>query len=161
MIVYIYILTNEINNKQYVGVSKNPKIRLKKHYKANSIIGMALRKYGSQVDFSIVAQVDGYKAAFELEKFYIKDLNTIAPNGYNLTVGGEGHNSPHSEETKTKISNANKGKKRTKETRAKIGAFHIGKHHSKETKEKMSASHKGKKHTEESKAKMRKPKSKK
>jgi len=118
MKIYIYILTNEFNGKQYVGVSKNPKIRLKEHYKTDYPIGRTLRKYDGQIDFSIVAQTNDYKSAFELEKFYIKDLNTMKPNGYNLTLGGEGNNTPRSVETKTKMGIAQR-KRRDKELNAK------------------------------------------
>lgn len=118
MKVDLYILTNEINGKQYIGVSKNPKVRLKEHYKTDFPIGRALRKYGSQIDFSILAQTEGYKAAFELEKFYIKDLNTMKPNGYNLTPGGEGNNSPRSVEARAKM-RIGQRKRRDRELNAK------------------------------------------
>ena len=118
MKIYLYILTNELNGKQYVGVSKNPKVRLKEHYKTDYLIGRALRKYGGQIDFSIVAQTEDYRAAFELEKFYIKDLNTMKPNGYNLTPGGEGHSNPRSVETKAKMRIAQR-RRRDKELNAK------------------------------------------
>jgi len=71
------------------------------------------------------------------------------------------------EETKKKISKANKGNKISPEQRAKIGAFHTGRKRSEETKRKMREARKrqicpkgkdhhfyGKKHTEESKQKM-------
>ena len=59
-----------------------------------------------------------------------------------------------SEETRAKMSEAQKGKVISKETKAKISASMKGKTHSEETKAKMSASSKGKTHSDESKAKM-------
>jgi group I intron endonuclease len=44
----------------------------------------------------------------EKEGYYIKLYNSLAPSGYNLRSSGK--NNFHSEETKIKISNANKGK---------------------------------------------------
>lgn len=62
----------------------------------------------------------------------------------------------HTEEAKTKISAANKGKKLSKETRKKISDANKGKIYSEETKAKLSASNKGKKHSEETKRKLSK-----
>ena len=48
----IYIIKNKINNKIYVGQSKNAKIRFKQHCKLsnmnNSEIGKAISKYGKE-----------------------------------------------------------------------------------------------------------------
>lgn len=75
---------------------------------------------------------------------------------------------PVSEETRAKISAANKGRKHTEETRAKVGVAFRGKKHTDETRDKMkgrvvseetrakvSAVHKGKIISEETRANMR------
>ena len=99
----------------------------------------------------------------EREIFQIREQNTKAPNGYNLTDGGEGLVNP-SEETRARMSanhadvsgknNPIYGKPRSPETKAKIKANlpdmrgeknpHYGKPHSDESKAKMSAACKGK-----------------
>ena len=61
---------------------------------------------------------------------------------------------PTSEETKVKISTANKGKKRSDETKAKISVANKGKILSEEQKRKTSESMRGHKVSEETKAKM-------
>ena len=72
------------------------------------------------------------------------------------------HKGKHlSEETKNKISEANKGEKHpnygkhhSEETKKKMSEAAKGKHLSEETKKKMREAHKGKKHTEETKNKI-------
>ena len=60
----------------------------------------------------------------------------------------------HTEETKRKIGEANRGKKRTEEHRRKMSEAKKGKKKSEETRRKMSESRKGMKHTEETRRKM-------
>jgi hypothetical protein len=88
--------------------------------------------------------------------------------------GLDGGSVKHTDETKSKMSEAKKGKSFSEEHKANISAAKKGKMHtdetkskmseakqqmSDETKSKMSEAKKGKMHTEESKVKMRKPKS--
>ena len=61
-----------------------------------------------------------------------------------------------SEETKSKMSNARKGKVHSEETKSKMSESSKGKTHSEESKLKMSESSKGKTHSEESKLKISK-----
>ena len=58
------------------------------------------------------------------EDIYIKERNTLTPNGYNLMTGGG--NSLHSEETKKKIGEALMGKTHSDETKKKIGEAQMG-----------------------------------
>lgn len=55
----------------------------------------------------------------EREKYWIAQLNTLIPNGYNMTIGGEGGdtwtNNPNKELSSMKMIIANRGKKRSKE----------------------------------------------
>ena len=102
---YIYSITNNINNKQYVGKTSkdNPDDRWKEHiqhakHKDNTVgyasvhtmpIIRALKKYGSDnFKFRIITECTEDKVN-ELEEKYIKEYNTYY-NGYNCTFGGEG-----------------------------------------------------------------------
>lgn len=106
---YIYTITNTINNKVYVGRTKNPRVRLLQHisaskkYKHESKLYRAINKYGSAVfEFSIIAGTDQQAISFELESAYIQTLNTIE-SGYNIALGGGGCGR-HSPETRAKMS---------------------------------------------------------
>ena len=92
----VYIHTNLINNKKYIGITGQypPEKRWKKDgsgYFQVGCFGSAIKKYGWD-NFSHKILVSGitFEKACELEKAYIKKYETKAPNGYNLTDGGEG-----------------------------------------------------------------------
>ena len=90
----IYIIKNRINNMAYVGQAINSSERFIAHCKpssainGNSIIDKAIQKYGANnFWFEIIeSQVENYN---EREKYWISQLNTVYPNGYNLQIGGE------------------------------------------------------------------------
>ena len=86
----VYKITNLINGKIYVGQTKfSVEKRFLQHAKANSIIGAAIRKYGSE-NFKIEV-IEICKNALELnerEIFWIEKLNCKVPNGYNVADGG-------------------------------------------------------------------------
>lgn len=118
---FIYKITNIITNKCYIGETKktNPELRWNEHKrKIEKGIGCpalqdAVKKYGiDKFKFEILIicfDEDRYK--FEIE--YIKKYNSISPNGYNLTKGGEGggfYGKKHSPETINNISKISKQK---------------------------------------------------
>ncbi len=181
----IYKITNKINGKPYVGRTKQKlKNRMAQHRydsKKGSIgLGAAICKYGWE-NFSVeVIETCLVEDLNTREIFWIAKLNSKAPNGYNLTDGGEGLVNP-SEETRAKMSanhpdvsggkNPNYGKKCKPETRAKISASNKGKNKgtkrnpfSARHKAKISANHAdvsgvknpnyGKKHEPETRAKI-------
>lgn len=98
----VYLATNRINGKQYVGQSVDFDRRKKGHrYDAVSgkgcLFHSALRKYGFDAfDWEILKYREFLtwerdKAWMNRwEKCYIKKLDTMSPNGYNLTEGGDG-----------------------------------------------------------------------
>ncbi|MFA5031326.1 MAG: GIY-YIG nuclease family protein [Patescibacteria group bacterium] len=85
----IYIATNLVNGKQYVGqTTKNLKRRIRGHKnKRNYPISNAIKKYGIEnfkwISFSCPEEDLDWQ-----ESFLIKELNTLAPYGYNLETGG-------------------------------------------------------------------------
>lgn len=114
----IYLRTNKINGKQYVGQTNNFDRRQKqwnclKWDYANKYLSEDRNKYGLEnFETTIIDESENKNEAWELEKIYIKKYNTKFPNGYNLSDGGRGRtNCFVSDETRMKISKAHKGKK--------------------------------------------------
>ena len=152
---FIYLRTNKVNGKKYVGQAIDLKARqrnwkcLKSPY-AGILINRAREKYGLYAfDFEILKECPDDELN-QWEMYYIKELNTKVPNGYNLTDGGDGKlGCPFSEETKKKMSESQKGKKRSEETKMRISEARKGIIFSEETKRKMSEKKKGNKRSEE------------
>ena len=95
---FIYKITNTITKKCYIGETKknNPYLRWNEHKRTiEKGIGCpalqdAVKKYGIEYfKFEIlIICFDDDRYKFEID--YIKKYNSIVPNGYNLTKGGEG-----------------------------------------------------------------------
>lgn len=92
--IKIYKITNKLNNKCYIGLTKNAlKERWYYHIQKSSecpYIKNSIQKYGE--DNFIIEQIDfanNIEEANEKEYYWIKTLNTLAPNGYNLREGGK------------------------------------------------------------------------
>lgn len=92
----IYCITNNINGKQYVGLTmRSIEERFREHCKAESVIGRAIRKYG--VDSFSIEVIDTAETAEELwekESHWIKEKRSFHV-GYNRT-SGEWDNSGYS-----------------------------------------------------------------
>lgn len=88
----IYSIQNLINGKTYVGQTKGDiNKRFNQHLKTNSCcaIHRALVKYGKEwFDLKVIDTTISIEDANEKEMYWIKTLNTLSPNGYNLTKGG-------------------------------------------------------------------------
>lgn len=89
---FVYLLTFQ-SGKSYVGVSSNPHRRLKEHWsraqEGTYALSYALKKYG-EPQLRILAETRTKEEAFALEIKFIAEMKTLAPNGYNMTKGGEG-----------------------------------------------------------------------
>lgn len=129
----IYLITNTLNGKPYVGQTRQKlerRINYHKSYskKAKSGVDAAIAKYGWE-NFSVeVLEVCPVAMLNEREKFWIAALNSKVPHGYNLTDGGD-TDTIMSAESRAKLSAAlkgraapNKGITHTAEVRAKISA---------------------------------------
>ncbi len=150
----IYMITNKINNKKYIGQSINIKRRKSEHFykKCDMVISKSIFKHGKEnFDFEILELCE----ESQLNELEIKYITQYKSNnrefGYNIDNGGN-CTGKMSEETKQKLSEANKGDK---------NAFY-GKKHTDESVKKMSNSKlgennpfHGKKHSDETLQKMR------
>ena len=107
----IYIATSRASGKSYIGqtvMSFKGRIRahvlqVKRGSKNSFLFGRAIAKHG--IDDFVFTTIDGVPRGLlnEWEAFFIRELGTFAPAGYNLTTGG-GQQSTVSEETRRKIS---------------------------------------------------------
>jgi len=154
----IYLLTCLISGKQYIGQTWDYDERMARYRRSECrgqpALHAAIRKYGWE-NFTCVIIAQGIQTQPALdatERAFIRLLDTLAPNGYNLMSGGKG--GKHNAETKAKIGDAHRGKSVSDETRAKMSAASRGRPKSPETRAKLSAAPRGKKHTAETRAKM-------
>lgn len=96
----IYKITNKINNKIYIGASKNIEKRWKEHqwkylqnnksnHEYDKALYRAFRKYGITNFLFEVLEETKIEDLFEKEKYYIAYFNSYE-KGYNETYGGEG-----------------------------------------------------------------------
>lgn len=125
----IYQILNKVTNKSYVGKSINYKTRFKVHIKnANKKINRRLYdsiNYHGIDNFELILLEDlgdcTREYCNEREIYWINSLNSLMPNGYNMTLGRDGGNTykNRTEEqnniTIERLSKSNTGKKRTKE----------------------------------------------
>ena len=139
----VYMHTNKLNGKKYIGQTcQKPKSRWGidgKKYRTSTHFWNAIQKYGwNNFEHDILYENLSLQEANEKEKELIAKYNTTDMNfGYNLEYGGI--NGFHSEETKMKISNSNKGKSKN------VGKdnWSYGGNFSAETKRNMSEAKKG------------------
>ena len=155
----IYLIYCPKSCKGYVGQTTRS---LKRRWSAHRTsarsgsffpVHAAIRKYGENAfELSVLATASTLDELSVLETHHIEAQNTLTPNGYNLTTGGE---KPHySAESRAKIVAANANRVVANETRIKMSAAHAGRKHSFESKAKMSAALKGRKISPEWKAKL-------
>ncbi len=91
----IYLITNQLNGKKYVGQALDIEERWKRHIRDinnyDFVIYRAMRKYGVEnFSFEVLEECDVDKLD-EREIYWINELDTYN-NGYNMTMGGEGRN---------------------------------------------------------------------
>lgn len=163
----MYITTNLINNRQYVGSHATNNLN-DGYLGSGRYFLKAINKYHPKnFKKEILEECRDILSARKLEEHYIIKYNTLYPNGYNISPkGGIGFNGAVlSESTKEKIGKGNKGKIRTTEMRKNISMGHKGqipwmkgKRHTEETIKKIKAHRKlqiepmlGKHHSENTK----------
>jgi len=93
----VYCIAHKDSGKKYIGVTKgSASNRWIHHISASkcsgskkSYIVKALAKYGVDAfNFSVIEIAESQEQLTKMEEFWIEKLNTLVPNGYNLTTGG-------------------------------------------------------------------------
>lgn len=165
----LYKLTNTVTDKSYIGITRRDlKTRIREHRRAafklnrTTLFCDALREFGAHsFECEVLGVAKNIENLLTMEALAIEVHETLVPAGYNQSLGGLGTpGSPHSEETRRKISEKAKGRPVSEETRAKLSLAFKGKpspnlgrkigrtwnkglHHSDESREKMSVAHSG------------------
>ena len=160
----VYIHTNKINNKAYIGITCNVNKRwgtngsgyLKTNtdeFDEHPAFANAIRKYkdwDNDWDHIIFSENLTQKEAAHIEKLLIALYQTNCCRydnpkyGYNMTDGGDGGSGRiWSEKSKQKLSESLTGHITSEETKQKISESLVGRTFSEETLRKMSVSHIG------------------
>jgi hypothetical protein len=129
---FVYVTTNILTNKKYVG--DHSTYNINDSYLGSGIyIQRAIHEYGKEnFKREIIEEFPSKEEAFNAQEKYIVKFDTLSPNGYNISPKG-GHNvrDCFSEETKQRISLHRKGKHAGKDH------CNFGKHLPDKTKQKI------------------------
>ena len=155
----VYTIIDGTNDFEYIGqTTKTVEKRFKEHMKSPYRIGKAIRAHGAENFVIAILKVCYSKAELDFwEKHFIKSRDTMVPNGYNCTEGGEGVSGwKHTEETKAQIAASLSGENHPsfgkpfsdehckKLALKKLGnKLWLGKHHTEEAIMKNSVAHRG------------------
>jgi group I intron endonuclease len=106
---YIYLVTNTITGKQYIGFTNDVHRRIRQHFcaKDNLSFHPDVRRYGKDVfDVDVIFEYDDLDFTLDVMEPYFIDWYDTYENGYNTIRGGSRGrtNIPHSNKTKTQIS---------------------------------------------------------
>ena len=119
--MFVYLITNIINGKRYVGqTTTSLERRWWFHCKHSNCVYLhaAIEKYGPKnFMIEVICEPPSIDLMNELEAEYIQRYCTLAPNGYNLTEGGRVPR--HTETTRKKMSLSHMGIKPSEESRRK------------------------------------------
>ena len=92
----IYKVENKINGKIYIGqtirtLEKRKSDHINDTFKGSSLpFHNAIKKYGQyNFGWKILEECNSIEELNEKEEYWIRKLNTISPNGYNLRYGGK------------------------------------------------------------------------
>lgn len=154
MPTYIYIIENKVNGHAYIGKTKVPDKRWKRHREEaakcnekSAWLYKAMSKHGVEnFEFRIIDEHEDEAYALKvLEPAWIARMKDEGIHLYNMTSGGDGiPGFTHSPSTVKKISESNKGRKLTAEHRLHLSQINKGNVPSEESRRKISEANKGK-----------------
>lgn len=154
---YLVYMHRTPSNKVYIGITKQKAKRrwnAGNGYRTNKHFFNAIKKYGwKNIDHIVIHENLTMQEAKNAEIYFIAIYQANNKKyGYNLTRGGDHRRTGFtvSEETRERISKANKGRQISEETRKKISEAGMGRTVTIETRMKISAAQKGKKHPPQS-----------
>jgi group I intron endonuclease len=138
----IYKTTNKLNGKVYIGKhqTKNP---YDNYMGSGKAIKKAIKQYGKEnFEKEVLFIFDTAEEMDAKEKEIVNEAFISTNKTYNMGLGGEGgpmfNGLRHSEETRKKLADIQRGKKHSEETRKKISDANIRRGaHSEETKRKL------------------------
>lgn len=147
----LYQITNTINGKSYIGITKLSIHERWNNHLSNSRkpkypLHFAIAKYGAE-NFTITTLNESTDRKYigELEERTIQFLETnITKKGYNVAVGGYGGDLGPDVNSKRKETIQNLSPEKKLEWSQNLSKSRLGKEHSKETKSKMSTLQKDK-----------------
>jgi group I intron endonuclease len=139
----IYMTTNKINGKIYIGKDA---LHRKCYLGSGKILKKAIKKYGRNNFVKTIIEICDDNRWVERERYWIDKYESRNPNiGYNITEGGEGISGhKHTEMAKKRMAETKIGDKNPMFGRHHLG-YWLGKHHSKEANEKRAAALMGEK----------------
>lgn len=93
----IYKITNLINQKSYIGQSVHIERRFAEHCfpSKTSVISQAIQKYGKENFLFEVIEECEKSELDKKEQYWIKTLNTLIPNGYNVAEDSESNHTTY------------------------------------------------------------------
>lgn len=151
MVSGIYCIENTIDKKRYIGKSVNIPKRWREHKSLlrkgchhNRHLQSAWNLYGEKAFNFKVLEYAEPKKLDELEITYISEYKAFGEKGYNFTMGGNGGllGMPKTEETRRKISEANKGRRHTPEEKEQVSKALKGRKLTEEHRQKISEANK-------------------
>ena len=145
---HLYIITNLVNWKMYVGITTDPALRWCKHRNGHGsrLVKAAIAKYGTEnFRFTVIYQSCDSACVKWMEHQAIAELKTEAPFGYNRNPGGGGapKGTKPSVETIARRAASNRGKKRAAGFGERMAAINKGRKRTLAVRQRLSEIHQG------------------
>lgn len=133
MFYYLYVITNLVNGKTYIGAHQTTNMD-DGYMGSGKLITSAIKKYGLE-NFvkDIIEEFDNQDDMYKRESEIVNEDYCRSEKTYNIALGGSGgsilknrrpFNGPHSEITKEKLSKLALGRKLTEQHKQKLSDNH-------------------------------------
>jgi len=136
---FVYMTTNLVNGKKYIGMCKNT--HSKQYIGSGKVLKDAIKKYGKEnFERIVLEECDTFEDLSEAERKWIEKYDAVNnPDFYNLTPGGFGGSSEYMKEYWSNLSDEQRKISRNWSRKDMTGQNNpmFGKKHSEETKKKI------------------------